>query len=88
MLSSSMARADGTGACQKRMLGSVLQDEYRPFAPMWVIQATQAQLATGLSRTREKPTFLPTAPKNTALVPNCTVSFKAGRPLKAGPNSQ
>src|SRR5229473_6998871 len=37
----------------------------RPYAPVWVIQVTRVQLATGLSRTREKPTSLPTALKNT-----------------------
>src|ERR1700716_665848 len=52
---------------------------YRPSAPMWVIQATRVQLTTELSRTREKPTSLPTATKNTSSASDRKASFSAGR---------
>jgi hypothetical protein len=46
---------------------------------MWVIQATRVQLTTELSRTREKPTSLPTATKNTSSASDRKASFSAGR---------
>ena len=62
--------------------------QHCPFAPVWVIQATRVQLATGLSCTREKPTSLPTARQNTPSPFHRTVSSNAGRLLTAGANSQ
>jgi hypothetical protein len=76
------------GARQEGILGSVLRGVVTPPRQCMCHPGARIQLATGLSRTREKPTSMPTAPKNATLAAARKASSNAGSAKSAGPNSQ